>query len=132
VQKGYKALLKEANAQIETVAPEEAADLIKERDVVVVDLREAHELEREGRIEGAEHCPRGMLEFCIDPESPYHKPYFASGKAFLFYCSSGSRSALAAKTAQDMGLPSVKHIAGGLTAWQAAKLPTVAPDKSSS
>lgn len=129
MQKGYKALLAEANAQIETVAPEEAVDLIKERDIVVVDLREAHELELDGCIEGAEHCPRGMLEFFIDPDSPYHKPYFARGKSFLFYCSSGSRSALAAKTAQDMGLPAVTHMAGGLTAWKKAGLPTVKSEK---
>ena len=83
-----------------------------------VDLRDPRELEREGKIPGAFHCPRGMLEFWVDPESPYHKPVFASGKRFVFYCMSGWRSALSTKTVQDMGLPNVAHIAGGFNAWR--------------
>jgi rhodanese-related sulfurtransferase len=69
---------------------------------------------------GAFHCPRGMLEFWIDPESPYHKPVFAQDKKFVFFCAGGWRSALAAKTAKDMGLTPVAHIDGGFGAWKKA------------
>ena len=75
--------------------------------------RDPRELEREGRVPGAFHCPRGMLEFWIDPASPYHKPVFAEPKRFLFYCASGWRSALAARTAQEMGLPTRRQGPGG-------------------
>ena len=92
-------------------------------DVVFVDLRDPRELDREGRIPGAFHCPRGMLEFCIDPESPYHKPLFAQDKRFVFFCAGGWRSALSAATAQDMGLKPVAHIQGGFGAWREASGP---------
>jgi len=88
-----------------------------------VDLRDIRELEREGKIPGSYHMPRSMLEFWIDPDSPYHKPIFASGKQFVFHCSKGWRSALATQTAQMMGLPKVAHIGGGLEAWIAAQGP---------
>lgn len=71
------------------------------------------------------HAPRGMLEFWIDPESPYHKPIFAEAKRFLFYCASGWRSALAAKTATEMGLAKVSHLDGGFTGWKKAGAPVV-------
>ena len=86
----------------------------------MVDLRDPRELEREGRIPGAFHCPRGMLEFWIDPESPYHKPIFAEDKRFVFFCAAGWRSALSAATAHDMGLQPVAHVEGGFTAWKEA------------
>src|ERR1700720_2507425 len=89
-------------------------------DVVFVDLRDIRELNREGRMPGAFHCARGMLEFWIDPESPYHKPIFAQDKRFVFFCAGGWRSALAAQTAQRMGLRPVAHIAGGFGAWRKA------------
>jgi rhodanese-related sulfurtransferase len=92
-------------------------------DTVLVDLRDPRELEREGKMPGAFHCPRGMLEFWIDPESPYHKPIFAEDKQFVFFCGGGWRSALAAKAAQDMGLKPVAHIEGGFTAWKKAGAP---------
>lgn len=123
MKKGYKALLEEANAEIEAVAPHEAHRLAQGDDVVLVDIRDPRELEREGRIAGAFHAPRGMLEFWIDPESPYHKQVFASGKTFIFFCAGGLRSALATKAAQDMGLSPVKHIEGGFGAWRDAGLP---------
>jgi len=88
-----------------------------------VDLRDVRELEREGLIPGAFHCPRGMLEFWIDPESPYRKDVFASGKEFVFYCNGAWRSALAADVAQQMGLPRVVEMEGGFTAWKNAGLP---------
>jgi rhodanese-related sulfurtransferase len=123
MKKGYKALLEEANAEIEAISPVEAQELAARDNVVLVDIRDPRELDREGRIPHTLHAPRGMLEFWIDPESPYHKPIFASGKTFVFFCAGGLRSALATKTAQDMGLTPVKHIEGGFGAWKAAGLP---------
>ena len=118
ITRGYKTLLEEANAKIETLPVDEAIALHGREDVVFVDLRDPRELEREGRIPGAVHCPRGMLEFWIDPESPYHKPVFAQDKTFVFFCAAGWRSALSAATAQDMGLQPVAHVEGGFTAWK--------------
>ena len=120
ITRGYKTLLDEANAKIRTVHVAEAMSLHGREDVVFVDLRDPRELEREGRIPGAVHCPRGMLEFWIDPESPYHKPVFAQDKTFLFFCAAGWRSALSAATAQDMGLQPVAHMEGGFSAWKNA------------
>lgn len=115
---GYKALLDEANAKIKTLSAEDALALHGRDDVVFVDLRDPRELEREGKIPNAFHCPRGMLEFWIDPESPYHKPVFAEVKTFVFFCAAGWRSALSAATAQDMGLRPVAHLDGGFTRWK--------------
>ncbi len=120
ITRGYKALLEEANARVETVPPEEAIALLGHDDTVFVDLRDPRELEREGRLPGAVHCPRGMLEFWIDPESPYHKPVFAEDKRFVFFCAGGWRSALAAAAAKDMGLAPVAHLGGGFGAWKKA------------
>jgi rhodanese-related sulfurtransferase len=120
IPRGYKTLLDEANAKIETLSAAEAMALHGRDDVVFVDLRDPRELEREGRIPGAFHCPRGMLEFWIDPGSPYHKPVFAEDKRFVFFCASGWRSALSTATAQDMGLTPVAHLAGGFGAWKEA------------
>lgn len=123
---GYKDLLAEANARIETIPLDKAKDLHGEADVVFVDIRDVRELQREGMIPGAFHAPRGMLEFWVDPESPYHKPIFASGKRFVLYCGSGWRSALATDVLQRMGLEPVCHVEGGFSAWKKAGLP-VAP-----
>lgn len=123
MKKGYKQLLDEANAVVAAVSVEDAAGLLADSSTIFVDLRDPRELQREGKIPGAQHCPRGMLEFWIDPESPYHKPYFSSGKSFVFFCASGWRSALAARTAQEMGLEPVRHMAGGFSAWRDAGLP---------
>ena len=120
ITRGYKTLLDEASAKIRTLPIQEAIALHGHEDVVFVDLRDPRELEREGRIPGAVHCPRGMLEFWIDPESPYHKPVFAQDKTFVFFCAAGWRSALSAATAQDMGLKPVAHVEGGYTAWKKA------------
>jgi rhodanese-related sulfurtransferase len=120
IARGYRTLLDEANARIETIPAADAVSLLGREDVVFVDLRDPRELEREGRIPGAFHCPRGMLEFWIDPESPYHKPVFAEDKKFVFFCAGGWRSALAAATAQDMGLQPVAHMEGGFTQWMQA------------
>jgi rhodanese-related sulfurtransferase len=102
---------------------EETQALLGRDDTVLVDLRDPRELEREGKMPGAFHCPRGMLEFWIDPESPYHKPIFAQDKQFVFFCGGGWRSALAVKVAQEMGLTPVAHIDGGFAAWKKAGAP---------
>lgn len=120
ITRGYKTLLDEASAKIKTLPVAEALALHGHEDVVFVDLRDPRELEREGRVPGAVHCPRGMLEFWIDPESPYHKPIFAQDKTFVFFCAAGWRSALSTATAQDMGLNPVAHVEGGFTAWKNA------------
>ena len=120
ITRGYKALLDEAQAKIKTLPVNDALALHGRDDTVFIDLRDPRELEREGRIPGAVHCPRGMLEFWIDPESPYHKPAFAQDKTYVFFCAAGWRSALSAATAQDMGLKPVAHIEGGFTAWKNA------------
>ena len=127
ITRGYKALLEEANGKVDTIPAADALALHGRDDVVLVDLRDPRELEREGRIPGAVHCPRGMLEFWIDPDSPYHKPVFAEDKRFVFFCAGGWRSALAAATAQDMGLTPVAHLGGGFSAWREAGGPTEGP-----
>lgn len=129
MKKGFKQLLEEARARIRTLRVDEALELQGKDDTVFVDLRDPREVEREGRIPGAFHCTRGMLEFWIDPESPYHKPIFAEDKQFVFYCASGWRSALATQTALDMGMGSVAHIDGGFTAWRDAGGPTETPQR---
>lgn len=118
--KTYQDLLREAYDQISTIPTELAIDLVDDPDTLIVDLRDRRELEREGKIKGAFHCPRGMLEFWIDPTSPYHKPALAETKQIVFYCASAWRSALAAKTAQDMGFENIAHIEDGFGAWQKA------------
>jgi len=125
ITKGYKALVEAATKEIETLTVPEAQALLGDPGVVIVDLRDPRELDREGKMPGAFHCPRGMLEFWIDPESPYYKPVFAEDKRFVFFCGGGWRSALAAKTAQDMGLKPVAHIDGGFAAWKKAGAPVV-------
>ena len=114
------------SAQFDLVAHAPAKDLLDQHGaegVTFVDLRDPRELEREGMIPGAFHCPRGMLEFWIDPESPYAKEQFQSGNRFIFYCASGWRSALSAKVAQDMGLENVSHITDGFGGWKKADGP---------
>jgi rhodanese-related sulfurtransferase len=115
---GYKDLVDAAEARIRTISAEEAIDKLAADDVVFVDLRDVRELKREGGIPGAFHCPRGLLEFWIDPESPYHHAVFAEPKEFVFFCNLGWRSALAADIAQQMGLTTC-HIDGGFEAWKA-------------
>lgn len=118
MKKGFKQLLSEANEQVITYTPTEALTLLQDKSVVFVDIRDTLELEREGKIPEAVHASRGMLEFLVDPDSPYHNPVFASGKKFLLYCASGGRSAFAAQRLQEMGLDSVGHMGGGIKAWK--------------
>jgi rhodanese-related sulfurtransferase len=126
IKQGYKQLLADANAEIKTLSVEAAIELAGKPGVLFVDLRDPREMEREGKMPGAFACTRGMLEFWIDPESPYAKPVFAEPRHFVFFCAGGWRSALAAKTAQDMGLENVSHIEGGFGAWKKAGGPVEA------
>ena len=128
ISKGYKALVAEAEAGIETLSPDAAIALHDDPDVVFIDLRDIRELQRVGRMPGAHHCPRGMLEFWIDPDSPYHREIFAQEKKFVFFCAAGWRSALAAKTAADMGLQPVAHIAEGFDGWKETGGPVDLPE----
>ena len=120
VERGFKQMLAEANAVIETMAVQDALAVADDPDVVFVDVRETVELQQSGAIAGAVHAPRGFLEFIADPEGPMHLPELASGKLLILYCGSGGRSALATKTLQDMGIEKVCHIAGGFGAWHEA------------
>ena len=115
-----RSLVDAAERQVRTLTVDEALAMQKREDVVFVDIRDIRELGRDGRMPAAFHCPRGMLEFWIDPESPYHKPRFAEDKQFVFFCAGGMRSALAAQTAQAMGLRPVAHMKGGFAAWKKA------------
>jgi rhodanese-related sulfurtransferase len=126
---GYKELIAHAMNQIETLSLEKAQALIGDGETVFVDIRDVRELEREGMIPNAMHAPRGMLEFWVDPDSPYYKPIFGEGKRLVLYCASAWRSALATETLQRMGVPNVSHLEGGFSAWKKAQLPTV--DKAS-
>jgi rhodanese-related sulfurtransferase len=118
MKKTVKSMVDDAMSVITTYSVEEAQELHGRDDVQFIDLRDVRELEREGIIPGAFHAPRGMLEFWVDPESPYHKPLFAQDKRFVLFCAAGWRSALATKTLQDMGIDKVAHIGGGFTAWK--------------
>jgi rhodanese-related sulfurtransferase len=119
-------MVKEAKAQIEEIEPQDAIKLHGNPDVVLVDIRDPRELERDGRVPGAFHAPRGMLDFWIDPASPYFKPTVGEDKKFVFFCAGAMRSALAAKVAQDMGLKPVAHILGGFKGWKEAGGPVEA------
>lgn len=118
--KRVKDMVAEANEKITCIPAAEALVMQGREDVQFVDLRDVRELQREGMIPGAFHCPRGMLEFWVDPESPYAKPVFQEDKTFVFYCASGWRSALSTLVVQEMGLPKVAHITEGFSGWAKA------------
>jgi len=126
---GMRALVADAEREIETLSFEEAAKLSGRDDVLFVDVRDIRELTRDGRMPGAFHCPRGMLEFWIDPDSPYYKDVFAQDKRYVFFCAGGLRSALAAQTAQRMGLKPVAHLKGGFGGWKKSGGPVEAPEE---
>ncbi len=120
LKKTVKQLCDEANAEVETIKVADALKMKDDPNVQFVDIRDIRELDRDGRVPGAFHAPRGMLEFWVDPESPYAKEIFASGKKFMFFCAGGLRSALAAQQLQRMGLEPVCHLEGGFRAWKEA------------
>jgi rhodanese-related sulfurtransferase len=115
---GYQALLDEANAKVDSISPAELARQIDDPELVLIDIRDIRELQREGLLGGAVHAPRGMLEFWIDPDSPYARPIFQEEKRFVFYCRSDWRSALATAAAMRLGLQRVSHLEGGFSAWK--------------
>ena len=116
--KSSKNLVNEAKKQISNLTAKEALILHQDKRFLFIDLRDIRELEKTGKISKAKHVPRGMLEFWIDPESPYYKPYFSDNQKYVFYCASGWRSALSALTVKQMGLKNVSHIEGGFNAWK--------------
>jgi rhodanese-related sulfurtransferase len=119
ITKGFRALVDEAMAQVTTYSVAEAQARLADPQVQIVDIRDVRELEREGTVPGALLAPRGMLEFWVDPASPYFKPVFGDeGKQFILFCGAGWRSALATKTLQDMGMTNVAHIDGGFAEWK--------------
>ena len=120
---GVKALVAAAEKEIKTLSLTEETALLKTDTAVFVDIRDIRELQREGKVEGAIHAPRGMLEFWVDTDSPYHRDVFAQNKTYVLYCASAWRSALATQALQQMGMDNVCHIAGGFTAWKGADLP---------
>jgi len=120
VTKGIKALVDAAYGEVETWTVDDAIKRVEDPDIQLVDIRDIRELWREGTVPGSVHAPRGMLEFWVDPESPYHRDVFATDKKLVFFCAAGWRSALAGKTVQDMGLTNVAHIDGGFKAWKEA------------
>lgn len=110
-------MVSEANEQVEEISVANALRLVEQENILFIDVRDIREVAKTGRVLGARHVPRGMLEMWIDPETPYHREFFAEDRKFIFYCASAWRSALAAKTAQDMGLTPVAHLEGGINAW---------------
>jgi len=114
---GYKRMLAEADAAVSSITARDLAEMIRSDNIVLVDVRDTRELERDGMIPDAFHAPRGMLEFWIDPESPYHKAKFAEGKEYVFYCASGWRSLLAARLALEMGIDAWS-LRGGFEGWK--------------
>jgi rhodanese-related sulfurtransferase len=123
MKKTVKSMVDDAMEVITTYSVEEAMELHGRDDVQFVDIRDVRELERDGVIPGAFHAPRGMLEFWVDPASPYHKPLFGEDKRFVLFCAAGWRSALATRTLQDMGMEKVAHIDGGFSAWKGKGAP---------
>jgi rhodanese-related sulfurtransferase len=129
ITKGIKQLCAEAEAEIETLGVDQVRALQGDPNVMLVDIRDIRELQRDGVIPGALHAPRDMLEFWVDPESPYYKPAFGTGQKFIFFCAAGGRSALAAQQLQRMGLEPVAHMAGGFRDWKQAGAPIAAWEK---
>ena len=126
MKKTSRQLIDEARAKVRTLPTQEAIERLGDANVLFVDIRDVRELERDGMIPGAFHAPRGMLEFWVDPESPYYKPVFGSGKEFVFYCASAWRSSLATAAVQEMGLAPVAHVEGGFNAWKQSGGPVAA------
>jgi len=123
LKKGFKQLLAEANAKVESVSVQDAVPLLGDPSVVFLDVREAAERQN-GFIPGSIHAPRGFLEFIADPEGPMHDPALAADKTLVVYCGSGGRSALASRTLDEMGFEKVRNLVGGFAAWTAAGAPT--------
>ena len=118
ITKGFRQLVDEAMEEVKTYTVEDVQARMSDPALQIVDIRDPRELERDGTVVGALHAPRGMLEFWVDPASPYFKPVFADeSREYVLFCGAGWRSALAAKALQDMGMTNVAHIDGGFTEW---------------
>jgi rhodanese-related sulfurtransferase len=130
LKKGIKDLIAEAEKKSKGISVEAARPKLGDPDTVFVDLRDVRELERDGMIPGAFHAPRGMLEFWVDPDSPYYKPVFAKGRTLILYCAADWRGVLAAATLEEMGVENVLHLEGGFGEWKKAGGPRA--DKPSS
>ena len=118
-----KELVAQAKAQITSLSTEAAAAMVDAGEALLVDIRDPRELSRDGHIPGAFHAPRGMLEFWIDPSSPYHKAALTTDKTLVLFCASAWRSALSAKALQDMGVENVAEMEGGFSAWKKEERP---------
>lgn len=119
--KNIPTLIEEAQNSVDDITVEQAKKLYQNSDYIFVDVRESDERRQSGIIPGAFTCPRGMLEFLIDPNFPAHNEIFSQDKTYVFYCARGLRSLFAAKQASDMGLKSVKNLAGGFLVWEENK-----------
>lgn len=129
ITKGYRQLVDEAMAEVKTYSVAEVRDRMRDPKTQIVDIRDVREL-KDGTVAGSYHAPRCMLEFWVDPASPYHKKLFADeSREFILFCGAGWRSALAAKTLQDMGMTNVAHIDGGYAEWQKQGAPTETLDE---
>jgi len=125
---GVAAMVADARKRIEQVDASDAIGMLDNPDVVIVDLRDIREREREGYIPNSFHCPRGMVEFWVDPESPYYKEIFGREVTFVFHCASGWRSALTVATLGDMGMDNVAHITDGFNSWRDSGGPVEKPE----
>ncbi|MCC7486979.1 MAG: rhodanese-like domain-containing protein [Burkholderiales bacterium] len=123
LKKGFRKLLAEAEGRAPGISVEDARKRHGDGSALFVDIRDVRELEREGMIPGAFHAPRGMLEFWVDPDSPYYKPVFTEEKTYILYCHSDWRGVLAAATLKEMGLPNVYHLSGGYSEWRKSGAP---------
>ena len=124
ITKGIQQLVAEAEKRSKGISVEAAKKRVGDTSTVFVDIRDVRELEREGMIPGAFHAPRGMLEFWVDPASPYYKPVFTDDKTFILYCQADWRATLAAATLGEMGMTNVLHLEGGFGEWRKTGGPT--------
>jgi rhodanese-related sulfurtransferase len=129
LKKGVKALIAEAEKKSRGITADEAQKKLGDPDTVFVDIRDVRELERDGMIPGAFHAPRGMLEFWVDPDSPYYKPVFTADKTFILYCAADWRGVLSAATLAEMGMTNVLHLEGGFGEWKKAGRPSAEKPK---
>ena len=135
ITKGFRVLVDQAMAEVTTYSVAQIRERLSDPKLQIVDIRDPRELERGGTLPGALLAPRGMLEFWVDPDSPYFKPVFGDeSREFVLFCGAGWRSALATKALQDMGMTNVAHIDGGFADWteQGAPVQTLEAHKAAS
>ena len=118
-------MVKAAKQEIVNLTPQQVQDELAKGNLILIDIRESEELKQNGRIAGAIHAPRGMLEFYADPSMPYYKPEFDKSKKIILHCASGGRSALATVTLKQMGYENIAHMDGGYKAWKESGKPVV-------